>query len=208
MVILTFINSVGRFIEYQLVGQADFRITLPNTKVRTVETDLEGKLQLESVRIELRKEFALEVKWPILLEVKKPPPLGWKAGFYHSEGNLGRYQAKSLGAHQGHHVTVRPGLQVAVFRAILAHELVHAAQTEAELLTANQALREGMARWVEYHFLKTDCPEQAERLRKIRHYTFGKAVETILEYEERHGRPKTLRWLREVEQPLSQQGAG
>ncbi len=203
MVILEFLNSVGRFIEYQLTGQADFRIALPNTKDRTVETDLEGKLQLDSVRGQLQKEFSLTLRWPILLEVKKPPPLGWKAGFYHSEGNLGRYQAKSLGAHQGHHVTVRPGLRVAVFRAILAHELVHAVQTEDELLLGNQALREGMARWIEYHFLKNDYPEEAERLRRLRHYTFGKAVETILDYETRHGRKLTLAWLRDYEQSAS-----
>lgn len=199
MVILDFLNRVGRLIEYQLTGQADFRIQLPNTKTRTVETDLEGKLQLDSVRTELQQQFSLILRWPILLEVKKPPPLGWKAGFYHSEGNLGRYQAKSLGTHQGHHVTVRPGLRAAVFRAILAHELVHAAQTEAEILMGNQALREGMARWVEYHFLKNDCPEEAERLRRLRHYTFGKAIETILEHETQHGRRATLKWLRDFE---------
>lgn len=196
MVILDILTSVGRFIEYQLTGQADFRIRVPFAGVRTVETELEGKLQLDTVRGELSREFALNLRWPIMLEVKKPPPLGWKAGFYHSEGNLGRYESKKLGQSQGHHVTVRPGLPTAVFRAILAHELVHAAQTEENLLLGNQALREGMARWVEYHFLRHEQPAEAERLLKLRHYTFGKAVETILEYEKEHGRKPTLRWLR------------
>ncbi len=210
MVILEFLTKVGRLLEYQLLGQADFRIQLPNVKVRTVETDLEGKLQLDSVRAELQREFGLTLRWPILLEVKKPPPLGWKAGFYHSEGNLGRYQANSLGAHQSHHVTVRPGLRVVVFRAIAAHELVHAAQTENGMLLGNQALREGMARWVEYHFLKHDCPDEAERLRRLRHYTFGKAIETILEHEAENGRQATLRWLHhfDVEQRARESSAG
>lgn len=196
MVILEILTSVGRFIEYRLTGESDFRIRTPFAGVRTVETDLEGKLQLDSVRAELAREFGLQTRWPILLEVKKPPPLGWKGGFYHSEGNLGRYESKKLGANQGHHITIRPGLQSAIFRAILAHELVHAAQTENDLLVGNQALREGMARWVEYHFLKANQPGEAERLRKLRHYTFGKAIETILEYEKKHGRGETLRWLR------------
>lgn len=190
------LTSVGRFIEYRLTGEADFRIQAPNTRARTVETDLEGKLQLESVRTELAREFRLDTRWPILLEVKKPPPLGWKGSFYHSEGNLGRYEPKQLGSTQGHHITVRPGLQTAIFRAILAHELVHAAQTEGEMLVGNQALREGMARWVEYHFLKAARADEAERLRKLRHYTFGKAIETILEFEQEHGRWQTLQWLR------------
>ena len=194
--ILNFLTSIGRFIEYQLTGESDFRIRAPFAGVRTVQTDLEGKLQLDTVRPELMREFGLQTRWPILLEVKKPPPLGWKGGFYHSEGNLGRYEYKRLGANQGHHITIRPDLQTAVFRAILAHELVHAAQTEGELLVGNQALREGMARWVEYHFLKADRPGEAERLRKLRHYTFGKAIETILEYEKKHGRHETLQWLR------------
>jgi hypothetical protein len=196
VVILEILTSVGRFIEYQLTGEADFRIRTPNVSVRTVETELEGKLQLDSVRTELAKEFGLSTRWPVMLEVKKPPPLGWKAGFYHSEGNLGRYEPKQLGATQGHHITVRPGLQTAIFKAILAHELVHAAQTEGSLLVGNQALREGMARWVEYHFLKTEQPGEAERLLKLRHYTFGKAIETILKYEKEYGRRETLRWLR------------
>jgi hypothetical protein len=187
---------VGRFIEYRLTGEADFRIRAPFAGVRTVETELEGKLQLDRVRAELLQEFGLSTRWPVMLEVKKPPPLGWKGGFYHSEGNLGRYESKPLGSTQAHHVTVRPGLQTPVFRAILAHELVHAAQTEGDLLVGNQALREGMARWVEYHFLKSDQPDEAERLRKLRHYTFGKAIETILEYEQAHGRRATLQWLR------------
>ena len=194
--ILEFLTTVGRFIEYQLTGESDFRIRTPFAGVRTVETDLEGKLQLDAVREELSKEFGLRTRWPILLEVRKPPPLGWKGGFYHSEGNLGRYESKQLGSGQGHHVTIRPGLQTPVFRSILAHELVHAAQTEGNLLVGNQALREGMARWVEYHFLKDQQPGEAERLRKLRHYTFGKAIETILEYEAKHGRSATLRWLR------------
>ena len=171
-------------------------MSIPFSDARTVETDLEGKLQLDRVRAELSQDFGLTTRWPVLLEVKAPPPLGWKAGFYHSEGNLGRYEIKTLGPSRGHHVTIRPGLQTPIFRAILAHELVHAAQTEHNILTGNQALREGMARWVEYHFLKDQQPNEAERLRKLRHYTFGKAIETILEYEERHGRQATLGWLK------------
>lgn len=199
MVILEILTSVGRFIEYRLTGEADFRIRVPFAGVRTVETELEGKLQLDSLRSQLSQEFGLSVRWPIMLEVKKPPPLGWKAGFYHSEGNLGRYECKRLGEKQAHHITVRPGLQTAVFRAILAHELVHATQTEQGLLVSNQALREGMARWIEYHFLKTSHPQEAERLRQLRHYTFGKAIDTILEYEQHHGRQATLQWLSKAE---------
>ncbi len=196
MALLELLTTVGRFIEYRLTGQADFRVSVPFGDARTVETDLEGRLQLDRVRGDLFRDFGLTTRWPVLLEVKAPPPLGWKAGFYHSEGNLGRYETKTLGSSRGHHVTIRPGLQTPIFRAILGHELVHAVQTEHNILIGNQALREGMARWVEYHFLRDKQPAEAERLRKLRHYTFGKAIETILEYEESHGRQATLGWLK------------
>ncbi len=193
------LTSVGRFVEYHLTGQADFRLTLPDTKSRTVETELEGKLQLDGVREQLHSEFGYKLRWPIFLEVQPPPPMGWKAGFYHSEGNLGRYQTKNLGDKRGHHITIRPGMQVPVFRAILAHELTHAYQTEKGVLVTNQAMREGMARWVEYHFLKKQRPKDAEKLLKLRHFTFGKAIQTVISYEKEHGRMDTLKWLEGLE---------
>lgn len=197
MIIVDLLSSVGRFIELQLTGQSEYRLMIPFEGARTVNTDLEGRLQLEEVRPQLRKEFSIQIRWPVLLEVKTPPPLGWKAGFYHSEGNLGRYQVNTMGAENSHVISIRPNLTVAQFRAILAHELVHAYQTEYRQLEKNRALREGMARWVEYHFLKQSMPKEAEKLLLMKHFTFGKSVNTILEFETLHGRDRTLAWLRE-----------
>lgn len=108
---------------------------------------------------------------------------------------MGRYQVNVMGSEKSHQVTVRPNLATPVFRAILAHELVHAYQTEKKLLEQNRALREGMARWVEYHFLRETMPKQAEKLLQVRHFTFGKSVNTIMAYEAEHGREETLKWL-------------
>lgn len=189
------LSSVGRFLEYKLTGQSDFRLMVPFEGVRTVNTDLEGRLQLDEVRVQLWREFSIKTRWPVLLEVKKPPPAGWKNGFYHSEGNLGRYQLNKLGSESSHQIAIRPNLATPMFRAILAHEMVHAYQTEKSLLRENRALREGMARWVEYHFLLKDHPKQADKLLKMKHFTFGKAINTVLEYEKQHGREKTFQWL-------------
>lgn len=185
-------------MEYKLTGQSEYRLIVPFEGVRTVNTDLEGRLQFDQVRKKIWQEFSIRTRWPVLLEVKVPPPAGWKAGYYHSEGNLGRYQVNHMGSEKSHHITVRPNLPTSVFRAILAHELVHAYQTENRLLRGNQALREGMARWVEYHFLKADYPKDAEKLLKMKHFTFGKAINTILSYEKEHGREETLQWLQEM----------
>ena len=173
---------------------------VPFAGARTVNTDLEGRLQLDEVRKQLWQGFSLRTTWPVLLEVKIPPPSGWKAGFYHSEGNLGRYQVNRMGSERSHQITVKPNLATAVFRAILAHELVHAYQTEKRLLENNRALREGMARWVEYHFLKEELPKDADKLLQMRHFTFGKSVNTIVGYEAEHGRENTLQWLKELSQ--------
>ena len=198
MLLLDLLSSIGRFLEYKLTGHSDFRLTIPFAETRTIRTDLEGRLQLDSVRQQLWSEFGIKTKWPILLEVKAPPPRGWKGGFYHSEGNLGRYQVQNFGSEQGHQISVRPNMPTLVFRAILAHELVHAYQSEHALLRGNQALREGMARWVEYHFLKAEAPEKAKKLLKVKHFTFGKSITTILTYEQKHGRRKTSEWLKKL----------
>lgn len=195
VLLVDMLSSVGRFIEYKLTGQSEYRLMVPFEGARTVNTDLEGKLQLDEVRKKLWSEFSVKTRWPVLLEVKAPPPAGWKAGFYHSEGNMGRYQVNVMGSEKSHQVTVRPNLATPVFRAILAHELVHAYQTEKKLLEQNRALREGMARWVEYHFLRETMPKQAEKLLQVRHFTFGKSVNTIVAYEAEHGREETLKWL-------------
>jgi hypothetical protein len=199
VLIVNMLTSVGRFLEYRLTGQSEYRLMIPFEGARTVNTDLEGRLQLDEVRKDLWQGFSIKTRWPVLLEVKAPPPAGWKAGFYHSEGNLGRYRVNEMGSERSHQIAVRPNLATTVFRAILAHEMVHAFQTEQSLLITNRALREGMARWVEYHFLKSEMPNEAAKLLKMRHFTFGKAVNTIVSYEQEHGRKKTLNWLSEIE---------
>ena len=196
MLLIDVISSLGRFLEYKITGQSDYRLTIPFAGTRTVNTALEGRLQLDEVRQILWQEFQLKTRWPLLLEVKTPPPAGWKAGFYHSEGNLGRYELQILGSEKSHQIAVRPNLPNQVFRAILAHEMTHAYQTEHDLLKSNQAVREGMARWVEYHFLKKEHPKAAAKLLDMKHFTFGKAVNTIVSYEQEHGRKNTLEWLR------------
>lgn len=189
------ITAVGQFIEYQVTGQREFQLTIPFTGAKTIDTHLEGKLQMSEVRKRLHKEFRITTTWPVLLEIKMPPPRGWKAGFYHAEGNIGRYETHEFRSEKTHQITIKPGLARPMFEAVLAHEITHAYQAETNLLNHNPALREGMARWVEYHFLAKKHPKQAEKLLSIRHYTFGKAIQTIVEHEKKHGRENTIKWL-------------
>lgn len=159
--------------------------------------DEPGQVPILQKRVvkELHVLFGLQLAWPVLVELRLPPPAGWRAGFYNPEGNLGRYTLVHLGQLATHQILIRPGMSQARFCALLAHELVHAYQREKNILVENQALREGMARWVEFHFLKDRDPAESEKLLALKHYTFGKSIESILAYEKQHGRDQTLHWL-------------
>jgi hypothetical protein len=194
------LNAVGRKLEYWVTGQSGFQIRTGDlTGGSTVNNETQAKLLLDDVRRELVQKFRIQLRWPVMLQLQRPPGVGWKATFYNPEGNLGRYTAYLLGSTPAHQIQIRPALPRARFRALLAHELIHAYQREANILPSNQALREGMARWAEYHFLLGSSPLEAKRLLRIRHYTFGKAIHTILDYEKSHGTPETVRWLHESE---------
>lgn len=195
------INGLGRAIEFALTGQSSFRLTLSEfSEAPTINGSVQARLVLDELEVGLARDFSIRLRWPVLLELKRPPGWSWKATFYHAEGNLGRYTPQVLGEKKAHQIMVVPGLPRPRFRAILGHEMVHAFQREQNLLVCNQALREGMARWIEYHLLKESEPAAAEKLLTIRHYTFGKAVKTIVDYEARHGVPETLRWLRAMDE--------
>ena len=189
------ITEVGRAIERACFGQSHFRITTSEfSSAPTIDNLVQAKMALAEVRRQLTQEFSIDLRWPILLELKVPPAQGWKAAVYNPDGSMARHTVVDFKGTPAHQVWIRPGLTRARFKSLVAHELVHAFQREANFLNENLSLREGMARWVEFHFLKGSS--EAERLLKLKHYTFGRSIEAILEYESRSGRPATLTWLR------------
>lgn len=189
------ITEVGRAIERACFGQSHFRITTSEfSSAPTVDNLVQAKMALAEVRRQLTQDFSIDLRWPILLELKVPPAQGWKAAVYNPDGSMARHTVVDFKGTPAHQVWIRPGLTRARFKSLVAHELVHAFQREANFLNENLSLREGMARWVEFHFLKGSS--EAERLLKLKHYTFGRSIEAILEYESRSGRSATLSWLR------------
>ncbi len=194
-------TRVSRALEFALTGRTEYRMTLSDfAEAKTINGSVQARLVLDELRPFLEKTYRIKLTWPVLLELKQPPPRSWKGSFYHAEGNVGRYIPQDFGQKKAHQIMVIPGLPRPKFRSILGHELVHAHQTEAGILVKNQALREGMARWVEYHLLKEKHPRQAKKLLKIRHFTFGRAIRIIVDYEKEHGREATLAWLRTYDQ--------
>lgn len=190
------VTRVGRALEFALTGRAEFQMTLSDfAEAKTVNGSVQARLVLDELRPLLKKEYGISLTWPVLLELKQPPAAGWKAGFYHAEGNMGRYTPQEFGDKKAHQVMVIPGLPRPRFRSILGHELVHAYQREKSILMGDRGLREGMARWIEYHLLLPTHPKEAAKLLKIRHFTFGRAISIILDYEKKHGVAETMRWL-------------
>lgn len=186
---------LGHALERACFGQSQSNYrTSQSAGADSVETPHQANKGLNEVRRQLYAEFGIELRWPILLELKCPPGRGWKATFYNPEGNLARHSVMDLKGNPAHQVLVRPNLTTQRFRAILAHELTHAYQRESNFLNQNLGLREGMARWIEYHFLQGSA--EADRLLKLKHYTFGRSIRDILDYENRSGRPATMEWLR------------
>jgi hypothetical protein len=187
---------LGHALERACFGQSQSNYaTSQVANAQVVATSHQANHALAEVRRQLSGEFGIDLRWPILLELKPPPARGWKATFYNPEGNVARHCVIDLKGNPAHQVLVRPNLERTRFKAVLAHELTHAFQREANFLNQNLGLREGMARWIEYHFLQGSA--EAIRLLKVKHYTFGRAVRDIVDHENRQGRPATIRWLRE-----------
>lgn len=193
------VNWLGRTVEFAMTGRSEYQLTTSEFQTaRTIDGAVQARMAMDELVEDLSSWFHIKLTWPVFLELKHPPGVGWKASLYHAEGNMGRYTPQELGERRGHEVLVAPGLPRPRFRSILAHELVHAYQHEKKILTKNIALREGMARWVEYHVLtRAGAHQEARRLLRIKHYMFGKAIKSVLEHEKNHGLEKTLAWLHE-----------
>lgn len=196
--VLTFL---GQAVERALTGSSEFRLTTSEfMETPSVHDPVQAKMVLQEVRDELASAFDMRLEEPVLLELEAPPVLGWKAAVAGPEAHLGRYVPRMLGQRQVHRIMIRPGLERPRFRGVLAHELVHAWQAERRVLRSSRSLREGMARWVEYHvLLRAGREEEARRLLKLRRYLLGRSLRDILHHERLHGRLATMRWLAGVD---------
>lgn len=188
--------EMGRALERACFGQSQFQWSSSEfSTAPSINDTVQAKMALSEVRKSLEQQFQMRLSWPILLELKAPPPLGWKASFYNPEGNLARHLVVELKGQNAHQIWVRPGMPRPRFKALVAHELTHAYQREANFLNQNLSLREGMARWVEFHMLQGSA--EAKKLLELKQYTFGRAISSILDFEKRQGREATLQWLRQ-----------
>ena len=200
MQVITLRNKLGRWLEYLLTGQSDFRLHTTSTqRVELIEHDLQVKEALRQVRSYLKGKFSIQLRNPIVVRLDRPQTKSWKWRWTSRFRHVGNYYTQPMGEMPAHMITILPGLERWKFQAVLCHELTHAYQSERALLNHLRGYREGMARWVEYHFLLDhEHPQEARKLERIEDIMLGRMLHKILAYEKEHGRRATCQWLEQL----------
>jgi hypothetical protein len=204
MPVVEFIKRVatlaGRSIEFALTGQSDYAVITSELREFRIVNDLpRARRVLAETRELLAREYGIRIRRPVLIELFSgtdwsPPSLR-----YVMRGAVATYQSRELGAEQVHDVRVLSGLTRGRFKAVLAHELVHAYEREAEILTTHRALREGFARWIEYRILEEEGEtREAGKLKRVRRWSSGRSIHELLEIERREGVAAVLAYVRGI----------
>ncbi|MBQ7567458.1 hypothetical protein IJT17_01480 [bacterium] len=194
------INSVGRLIEFCLTGQTDYALTTSDFCLAdTIDNSVQAKLAMKELLPYLQQKFGIVLQAPIIINLEKPRTRSWKRVVFSAGEHIGSYTSRWLGENLSHEILLAPGMERRKFKAVLAHELTHAFQAERRLLRTHKGLKEGMARWVEYHVLnEVGLKREADKLCRYRSFILGRGIITILNYEREHGRTATLKWLKDL----------
>jgi len=190
----------GRALEYALTGQSGFKITTSEFEDHDIIRDLVvAKRLLDDLKLVLIDRFDITVRKPVVIELITPDRrLDYT--FSWLEESLGKYTSHKMIDEKYHLIYLQSGLSKKRFKAILAHEMTHAYLYETQLLCANRAFREGLARWVEYKMLLTEGEtEEAEKLLKIKHWVYGKGISKVIELEKQTGERNLFHELRRLE---------
>lgn len=195
------INAVGRFIELCVTGQTDYSLNTSDFRLAdSIDNSVQAKLVLKELSPYLKQNFGISLKHPVIINLEKPRTRSWKRAIASAGAHIGSYTTRWLGEDMSHEILLLPGMERRKFKAVLAHELTHAFQAEHKLLRAHQGLKEGMARWVEYHVLcEVGLEREAKKLCSYRSYILGRGVVAILEYERLHGRQAAIEWLKQLQ---------
>ncbi len=200
---MSFLNWFERLvaeIDHFFSGRREFRMTLSPfslNREKVVSDPIIGKKILDEVRETISSEYSVTVLSPVVLELIRNRN-GHELRFEWGYDEVGKYHSQRMINEKYHMIYVISGLPSKRFRAICAHELMHAYLYERRLFTDNQALREAMARWMEYKILKRlGAKKDMEHLSEIRTLKFGSGFRKVLEAESRiRGGTPLVEWLR------------
>lgn len=191
------INACGRFLEFILTGQSNYALTTSSFRTAdTIDNTVQAKIAQKEVSAYLQERFGIALLHPVVVILEKPQSSAWKRVIPGSGQHLGNYRPRQFGEKTAHEVRVVPGLERRKFKAVLSHEMTHAFQAERQLFGSHRGMKEGMARWVEYHILvDMKMAQEAQKLCAYRSFVLGRNMLLILEHERKHGLAATLDWL-------------
>lgn len=191
-----------RVMEYWFTGESDYKIhTFYGADFDLVNDKYKANLLKEKVEIYLRRNFGIQLRRPVIVELYSGNQLNLKGIIMELNGNLGSYYYENLGKSGiAHMIYLREGMSRKKFMSVLAHEMTHAFIREEKLMNCDRYLREGFARWVEYNFLlEAGLPEEAEKIKKIKTYRHGKAVEKLFKLEKKVGKDRVMEIIRKID---------
>ncbi len=191
---------LGRFIEYILTGEAEFKFHTPTGAEFDAVTDkYKAKLLEEEVEVYLRRNFGIKLKEPVIIELYSHQ-FDFQGILMELRGTVGRYHQYKMGKSNTHMIYIKKGLPCDKFKSILAHEITHAYIREKELMNCDRYLREGFARWIEYSYLiDHGLKEEAEKILRLKSYSHGANVKKLLELEKKVGRYKAIDILNKID---------
>jgi len=181
---------IVRQIEFLFTGQADYMIYPDKISENDrIEDHIKAKKLQSEVEEYLTEKFNLKLEQPVFLEFYSGEQLSIKGLLMELSGTQGGYHFEKFGASgQFHTIFMRKGLPRNKFKSILAHEVAHAFLREKTLVPTDRYLREGFARWIEYKILlDMGETEEAEKLKNIKNWKHGKAIEKVLKLEAKVG---------------------
>lgn len=192
------LTFVGRSIEFALTGRTDYRfLTSEIASFDRVEDRLKAGIVSREVKAFLSGKYGITVDYPVVLELFSGR--GWDIPSirFRLAGSIGRYHLNLMGKSRLHCIYILSGLTVPKFKAIFAHEYMHAFQREAGIFQHNCGLREGLARWIEYKVLVSEGAEkEAGKLLRIQSWSRGRGLKRILKMEKEHTETDLVAYLK------------
>lgn len=197
-IIKSIFTEFVRICDYLISGRKEFSITtdgFDEDKYPFINDINIGKKILKIVNEYISDRYAIVVINPVVLELVKSKEKDF-FNFTWKEDNLGKYHSQKMINEKYHMIYIMSGLPIKRFKAIVAHELMHAFLYEQKLFVEDQASREAMARWIEYKVLKDlKSKKDVEHILKIKTLNHGSGFKKILKMEKRAGKKPLVRFL-------------
>ena len=197
-IIKNIFTTFVRACDYIISGRKEFSITtdgFDEDKYPFINNLNIGKKLLSITNEYISDRYSIVVINPVVLELVKSREKDF-LNFTWKEENLGKYHSQKMINEKYHMIYIMSGLPIKRFKAIIAHELMHAFLYEQKIFTDDQPCREAMARWIEYKILKDlHSKKDIEHILKIKSLKHGSGFKEILKIKKKARKKPLVRFL-------------